>query len=65
MEASMWQYLYMGWRILVFHPEPEASTIYFDSDMSEYKYGSILWLEDGNLYKRLRKKMEKFMTPMD
>jgi hypothetical protein len=23
--------------------------IYFDSDMSKYKYGSILWLEDGNL----------------
>jgi hypothetical protein len=30
--------------------------IYFDSDMSkEYTYGSILWLEDGNLYLRLRK----------
>ena len=29
--------------------------IYFDSDMSkEYKYGSILWLEDGILYLRLR-----------
>ena len=27
--------------------------IYFDSDM--YKYGSIFWLEDGNLYLRLRK----------
>ena len=45
----------MGWRILVCYPEPEASTIYFDSDMSEYKYGSIIWLEDGNLYLRLRK----------
>jgi hypothetical protein len=30
--------------------------IYFDSDMSyEYKYGGILWLEDSNLYLRLRK----------
>jgi hypothetical protein len=30
--------------------------IYFDSDMSKStKYGSILWLEDGNLYLRLRK----------
>jgi len=27
--------------------------IYFDCDM--YKYGSILWLEDGNLYLRMRK----------
>jgi hypothetical protein len=28
--------------------------IYFDSDMSkEYKYGSILSLEEGNLYLRL------------
>jgi hypothetical protein len=35
-------HLNMGWRILVFYPEPEASTIYFDSDMSEYKYSSIL-----------------------
>ena len=27
---------------------------YFDSDMSnQYKYGSILYLEDGNLYLRL------------
>jgi hypothetical protein len=25
----------MGWRILVFYPEPEASVIYFDSDMSK------------------------------
>ena len=25
----------MGWRILVFYPEPEASMIYFDSDMSK------------------------------
>jgi len=30
--------------------------IYFDSDMSkEYKYGSMLWLEDDNIYLRLRK----------
>ena len=29
--------------------------IYFDSDLSkEYKYGSILSLEEGNLYLRLR-----------
>ena len=25
----------MGWRILVFYPEPEASMNYFDSDMSK------------------------------
>jgi hypothetical protein len=25
----------MDWRILVFYPEPEASMIYFDSDMSK------------------------------
>jgi hypothetical protein len=25
----------MGWRILVFYPEPEAPMIYFDSDMSK------------------------------
>jgi hypothetical protein len=25
----------MGWRILVFNPEPEASMNYFDSDMSK------------------------------
>ena len=25
----------MGWRILVFHSEPEASMNYFDSDMSK------------------------------
>ena len=32
-----------------------ASMIYFDSDMSKYKYGSILWLEDGNLLFMLAK----------
>ena len=44
----------MGWRKLVFYPEPE---IYFDSDMSKSTNtpGSILWLEDGNLYLRLWK----------
>jgi hypothetical protein len=25
----------MDWRILVFYTEPEASTIYFESDMSK------------------------------
>jgi hypothetical protein len=29
---------------------------FFDSDISkEYKYGSMLWLEDGNLYLHLWK----------
>ena len=40
----------MDWRILVFYPEPEASMIYFDSDMSK-RTNTV----DGNLYLRLRK----------
>jgi hypothetical protein len=30
-----------------------------------FKYSSILWLEDGNLYLRLRKCRTQFMLPME
>jgi hypothetical protein len=42
----------MDWRILLFYPEPEV--FFFDLFrfwyVYEYKYGSIIWLEDGYLY---------------
>jgi hypothetical protein len=37
-----------------------SSMIYFDSD--KCKYSSILWLEDGNLYLRLRKMLHTIYT---
>jgi hypothetical protein len=51
----------MGWRILVFNPEL-ASMTYFDFDMSN-SATKVVYLEDSNLYLRLRKMSKTIYAP--